>query len=263
MEDSRKISIILLSFNDIRVLRAISSIRMFDDANTVNIIVLDGGSKPEVLSAIRDRLSCHDRLISEKDDGIFDALNKGLQRCSTEFIGWLGSDDLFTGSVRSSDVVKALEISDLFIGCLYYFHGGHVTRKAHSLPVVKGLWRFGFNNPHFATFGRAELLKSEVFDLSLRGADIEYFLKIFRREPRVTTTDKIVTLQEEGGFSNKTWLGVIRTNIELVPVYARHSNWVLAILAVVAKLVFKLGLKIYYRYKKLPVKVGGIESEQQ
>ena len=253
MQHKRKLSIILLSFNDLRVLRAIDSIRKFDDANTVEIILVDGGSETDVIDAIREQLNEHDQLVSEKDKGIFDALNKGLRLCKTEYLGWLGSDDVFSSEVLSSDVLSMLESSDLFICNLYYFHDGYVTRIIHSLPAQKGLVRFGLNNPHFSTFGRSELLASEQFDLSLRGADIDYFLRIFDQRPRVVTTAKVATLQEEGGFSNKSSTGILRTNLELLPIYARYTNWLLAPILVVAKLVFKLGLKAYCRLHRIPV----------
>ncbi len=255
MGSSRRLSIILLSFNDLRILRAIESIRAFDDLETAVILVIDGGSTEDVVAAIRPKLTDNDILISEKDRGIFDALNKGLALCKTDYLGWLGSDDVFSGNVLSSQVVTALETNDLFVANLHYFHHGYVTRVTHSLPAAKGLIRYGLNNPHFSTFGRTSLLQSERFNLSLRGADIEYFLKIFSKNPKVVTTSKVATLQEEGGFSNKTSAGIIRTNLELVPLYARYNNWLLAPVLVIVKLIFKLGLKIYFRLNRLPVPI--------
>ena len=195
MTTVKRLSIILLSYNDLRVERAIKSIRSFDDLNTVELVVIDGNSNDEVKSAIRRNLTESDVFISEPDDGIFDALNKGLDSSRCEFIGWLGSDDLFTGNVKSSEVVNALEKHDLFIANLQLFHNGFVTRITHSLPAKLGLVKYGFNNPHFSTFGRSELLKSEKFRLGIRGSDIEYFLKLFNAKPRIICTDKVATLQ--------------------------------------------------------------------
>jgi len=247
MTENKRLSIILLSYNDIRVERAIESIRQFDDINTVRIVVIDGNSTDEVKQIIQNSLSKSDIFISEPDKGIFDALNKGLDACQTEFIGWLGSDDVFSGKVLSSEVVAALSKSDLFVADLLLFHNGYITRITHALPSRLGLVKFGFNNPHFSTFGRAELLKSERFNMDLRGSDIEYFIKIFNKQPRVITTNVVATLQEEGGFSNKTHSGIYRTNLELVPLYARYTNWLVGPVILVTKLSFKMLLKLYYR----------------
>ena len=78
-----------------------------------------------------------------------------------------------------------------------FFRNGYVTRKTYSLPARLGLVKLGLHNPHFATFGRASVLKSERFNVGLRGSDIEYFLKIFSKRPRVTTLNEVATLQEQ------------------------------------------------------------------
>lgn len=76
----KNLSIIIPSFNDLRILRAIESVRRFDDVGQASIVVVDGGSKPEVVAKIAEYLTADDILISEPDKGIFDALNKVLQR---------------------------------------------------------------------------------------------------------------------------------------------------------------------------------------
>ena len=72
------ISIILPSFNDHRILRSIKSIINFDDTNEVEIVLIDGGSKESLKNNIKRNLRESDQFIYEKDDGIFDAINKGL-----------------------------------------------------------------------------------------------------------------------------------------------------------------------------------------
>ena len=102
---NKRLSIILPIYNDARIADAIRSVRRFDNIGTVRLVVIDGGSKKEVKDMISTLLAPGDVFISEPDDGIFDALNKGLGCCGTEFIGWLGSDDVFTGKVLAGDVV--------------------------------------------------------------------------------------------------------------------------------------------------------------
>ena len=252
MTGGKRLSIILLSYNDPRVERAIQSIRRFDDIESVRIVVIDGGSTSQIRRLIKENISDDDVLISEPDKGIFDALNKGLDACETEFIGWLGSDDLFTGKVRASQVVEALETSDLYVANLYLFHGGYVTRIVQSLPSRYGLVKYGLNNPHFSTFGTSCLLQSERFTLGLRGSDIEYFIKIFDKKPRVATTNAVATLQEEGGFSNASYSGIFRTNLELASLHARYTNWLVGVLIVIVKLGYKVLLKLYYKIFRVP-----------
>ena len=251
----KRLSIIMPSYNDSRIERAIRSIRHFDDIESVTIVVVDGGSSHQIKRLIKDNLSSEDTFISEPDKGIFDALNKGLDACDTEFIGYLGSDDMFTGKLLASQVVAALAKCDLFMADVEFFRNGYVTRKTHALPSRLGLMNFGLHNPHYATFGSATLLKSERFRLGLRGSDIEYFIRIFNKKPRLATTNVVATLQEEGGFSNSSIADILRTNLELISLYARYTNWLLGPIAVLVKLGYKLCSKIYYRVLRVRIEV--------
>lgn len=246
----RSLSIIIPSFNDARIMRAIDSVQSFDDADVVSIIVVDGGSKTELVERIRQRLSPDDILISEPDKGIFDALNKGLQAAQTEYIGWIGSDDILSSEIKATEVIRNLERCDLFIANTAHVKGEVVTRITHSWPSRYGLARFGLNNPHFSTFGRSRLLKSEHFPLNLRGADIEYFLHIFRHNPNVRTSSKVATVMEEGGFSNSSYKGILRTNAELYKVYRRHTSAPIAVLALLLKITYKSAFAAYFKIRQ-------------
>lgn len=235
----KAISLIIPSYNDLRILRAIDSVRAFDDGGLVSIVVVDGGSAREVVAQIADCLTDGDVLISEPDCGIFDALNKGLDVARTPYIGWIGSDDALTGEVKAREVVQCLIAADLFVATTVHVQSGIRKRVTYSWPAKFGLVRFGLNNPHFSTFGRSELLKRERFPLSLRGADVEYFLRIFKGSPRIVTSNRVCTLMEEGGFSNSSYRSILKTNVELYSVYRRHVLAPVAGLAVLAKLTYK------------------------
>jgi glycosyltransferase len=236
---TRRLAIILPSFKDVRIGQAIDSIRAFDDARTVRIIVIDGGSPQDVLDIIAPKLEPDDILVSEPDRGIFDALNKGLDRSSLDYVGWLGSDDLFTGQLKSSEVLAQLENHDLLVGNLALIGGNQVRRITHSKPSIWGLAKYGLHNPHYATFGRRELLTSDRFDADHAGSDIEYFIKIFSRSPRVAASSRLVTLQREGGFSTRSLRRVADTNLALFHVYRRHVGFSGAALALTLKLGYK------------------------
>ena len=252
MTSGRRISIILPSFKDNRIAVAIRSVRAFDDVGVTRIVVVDGGSDAHTLQVIRSELREHDLLISGPDKGIFDALNKGLEAVDTEFVGWLGSDDMFTGRVLASHVILGLTTHELFISNMAHFRGQLTSRMTYSWPACHGLVRFGFNNPHFATFGRSSLLKSERFKLGMRGSDIDYFLRIFSKRPSVLRSSLVGVLAEEGGYSSASVELVLGSNLRLVAVYAEHTNWVFAVLSVATKFLFKLGLVLGFRVMRIP-----------
>jgi glycosyltransferase len=235
----KQLSIILPSYNDARIKEAIESVRRFDDIDTVRLVIIDGGSKPEVVDILKGAVRPGDILVSEPDKGIFDALNKGLDRVETPYLGWLGSDDLFTGQVKASDVVAALQTSDLFVTTVAVFRGDRVRRMTRPWGAANGLTRYGLHNPHYGTFGHSKLMQASRFRLDLMGSDIAYFLEVFGGDARVSSTSAICTLQAEGGFSTRSLGKMLTINRELWQVYRARSN----MMAASAALLLKLGYK--------------------
>ena len=89
-------SIVIPSFNDLRIIETISSINQQNyPRNKIEIIISDGGSDEKIIDEIKSAITENDNLLIEKDEGIFDGINKGLQRSKNEIIFTLGSDDRF------------------------------------------------------------------------------------------------------------------------------------------------------------------------
>ncbi len=240
MTPPKQLSIILPSFNDARIAEAIASVRKFDDIDTVKLVIIDGGSRPEVVEILRNSVRPHDILISEPDGGIFDALNKGLSRVDTEYMGWLGSDDLYTGQIKASDVIAALDDHDIYVTSLAMFRDDEVRRIFDARIVDLGLINMGLHNPHYSTFGRASAFKSHRFPLTHKGSDIEYFLDVFADKPRVATTSRISVAMREGGYSNQSYRRILDINRGLYDVYRDRVGVIGAFLALVLKLGWKI-----------------------
>jgi preprotein translocase subunit SecA len=87
----------------------------YEKDEKVRAVSMTEAGTNKVEQILRAAVQHGDILVSEPDGGIFDALNKGLDRVETEYMGWLGSDDLFTGQVKASDVIAALAGHDVFV----------------------------------------------------------------------------------------------------------------------------------------------------
>lgn len=219
---------------------------MFDDLSTVRIVVIDGGSDELLVADIRSALATGDVLVSEQDDGIFDALNKGLDRVNTPYVGWLGSDDLFTGDVKASEVVSALQTCQIYVASLYITSRMRIRRLTRSYFSAIGLTRFGLHNPHYSTFGHADLFCAYRFDTASISADIGYFLDVFSSSPSVRSTPKVATLQEEGGFSTGSSMRSVTINRSAYKHYRKHSNGLVALMSVALKMGHKVMSRLIY-----------------
>jgi glycosyltransferase involved in cell wall biosynthesis len=89
-----KITIITVSFNSEATIKQTIDSVLAQDYPNVEYIVVDGASKDgtvDILKSYGDRI----KYISEKDKGIYDALNKGLKLATGDVVGTIGSDDFY------------------------------------------------------------------------------------------------------------------------------------------------------------------------
>ena len=104
-----KVSVITVCFNAAPTIeRTIRSVCSQTGAN-VEYIVVDGGSTDGTLEILGRHAGRIDRLVSEKDEGIFDAMNKGIGLSSGDVVYFLNADDYFVDARVLADVARAFE----------------------------------------------------------------------------------------------------------------------------------------------------------
>ena len=102
-----KISLITTSYNSETTISDTLSSVLFQSYSNIEYIIVDGGSSDETISIIKEYEPLFNgrlKWVSEKDDGIYDAMNKGIQMASGDIVGILNSDDFFT----SDNVLAAI-----------------------------------------------------------------------------------------------------------------------------------------------------------
>src|ERR1700750_112207 len=124
-----KISIITATYNsETTVKDTLDSIREQDHPNVEHLIV-DGGSTDRTMEIVRSFPHVAG-YISERDKGIYDAMNKGIGMASGEVIGILNSDDVYPGSAVLSGIARAFSdpATQATYGDLQYVHSGDMGR---------------------------------------------------------------------------------------------------------------------------------------
>ena len=205
-----KFSIITVVFNrEEKILRCINSLYRQSYKNYEHIIV-DGASTDNTLSLIESVQPGVDRkIVSEPDNGIYDALNKAMTLCRGEFIGILHSDDLLADEnvlSRVSDVLDKNPNCDLLYGDLEFFKGDveNITRKWVSGTFSSTQLNLGWMPPHPTVFVRRESLVDNLFfDTSFKiSADYEFLLRVLtQREVRISYIKSVLVRMETGGAS--------------------------------------------------------------
>lgn len=216
-----KLSIITSCYNSADTIRDTLESVARQDYSDIEHIIVDGGSEDDTL-AIVSEFTHVAKVVSEKDRGIYDAMNKGIAIATGDIIGILNSDDFYTGPGVISDVVRQMEQSgaDTLYADLDYVSSTDKTKvvrswRAGSYAVRK--FYYGWMPPHPTFFVRKYIYERYgTFNLSLRSAaDYEIMLRFLVRHD-VTTTylNKTIVQMRAGGQSNASITNRLRANAE-------------------------------------------------
>lgn len=191
------LSIIIPVYNNIFVSNALKSI-VKDES--VEIIVVDGKSKKDTLEVLNKYKDKIDILISEKDDGLYDAMNKGIRLATGEWIFTLASDDrLLCNPIYVINKYKHLE-ADLLCGSL--IANDYKNRFYTIKPNLEKL-DLECTLCHPGTFFKKSIY--EVYgdyNLAYRcAADHEFFLRLVRGKVNIKIIPEIITFFSYGGTS--------------------------------------------------------------
>ena len=109
-----KVSIITVCYNSEKTIRDTIESVLGQDYPEIEYIIVDGESQDKTLSIIESYHQSINKIISEKDNGMYDALNKGIENSSGDILGILHSDDIFSSSDITVKLVNQI-ISSNFV----------------------------------------------------------------------------------------------------------------------------------------------------
>lgn len=241
-----KISTVTICYNsEATIENAISSFMRQDYPNK-ELLLVDGGSTDSTVAIARRFDSDSIRVISEKDGGIYDAMNKGLENFSGDAVGFLNSDDAYHDASCLGRIAQALESADAVYGDLIMV-SDHVTKTAvrewKAGEFTPGAFRGGWMPPHPTFYIRRELAaRTGRFDLSYRiSADYDFMLRALElQHPRVRHIPHVLVDFMVGGMSTTGPAAVIRGNLECLRARQKHLGAPLLDMALFMKPLRKL-----------------------
>lgn len=185
-----KVSIITATYNSAKTLQDTLDSVLRQDYHDIEHIIIDGDSTDSTIDLIRNyasKTTQHNvKWISEKDQGIYDAMNKGIAMSTGDIVGILNSDDYFTSDDVVSNLMKPFSDPslDAVFGDIHFIHDGEpdkVTRY-YSSKIFSPFWvRFGFMPAHPSLYVRRKVYeKTGLYKLDYKiGADFEMVVRMF------------------------------------------------------------------------------------
>ena len=188
------------------------------DYNNIEYLVIDGGSKDGSVDVIRKYSSVVSKWLSEKDDGIYTAMNKGAGMASGEWVCFLNAGDVFvnSGTIRSvAEAIRLLPVQpDIVYGNILVqnTNGGFVERIAQS---PRNSHRMNFC--HQSAFVQLTLLRQFPFDEHFRlSSDLKFFKQCRKDNKQFVKLDLPIVIYDTSGLSNIERERGLRENISVV-----------------------------------------------
>lgn len=207
------ISIITATYNSAETINDTIKSVLCQTNKDFEYIIVDGGSTNETIDIVKSyesEFSGRLKWVSEKDKGIYDAMNKGIKMASGDIIGILNSDDYYTSDDILQTIADAFKCQnvDAIYGDIHFIKDGVPDKcvRYYSSRLFSPFWlRFGFMPAHPSFYCKREVFdKSGLYRLDYKiGSDYEMMVRLFRKHKissRYVPKD-FVTMRT-GGASN-------------------------------------------------------------
>ena len=228
MQD-KLVSIITITYNSASTLR--DSLRSVEAQNYEDIehIIIDGastdGTQAIIQAYARDRQQVH--YVSEKDTGIYNAINKGLRLATGDIIGILNSDDVLASPDTIATIVHRFSHDDAQVvyGDLVYCNTmGAVVRHWRSNTFRRSSLKFGWMPAHPTFYCLRSVYEQigqydETFAIS---ADYDFMLRVLLKPYRIVYIPKILVRMGMGGVSNRGIRALLSKSNEYIRILRKN-----------------------------------------
>lgn len=216
-----KVTIITVCYNSEETIE--ETIKSIKDQTYSNIeyIVIDGASTDGTLEIINKHQKSIDVLCSERDNGIYDAMNKGIALATGDIVGFLNADDVLAHSDVITTIVDVFHKSnhDAVYADLVYFQLNEGIKKTiryfKSKPYRTGLFAKGWCPPHPTFYVKRKIYQTYgSFNLNLdMGNDVELMMRLLEKEKiSVEYIPQVLVKMRLGGVSNQSVRNIWQQN---------------------------------------------------
>lgn len=201
-----KYSIITVNFNNKNGLRKTIESVINQTFQDFEFLVIDGGSTDGSTDVLKEYNNQITYWVSEPDNGIYHAMNKGITRAKGEYLNFMNSGDSFYNLDILEKVAKYNFNTDFIVGKDYHFN--EQTQQGHASlqpPRTTMIHFFIATLDHQSSFIRRSLFNNSPYDESRRLVSdwIFYIEKIVKEGKQVSFIPEIICKREEGGISER------------------------------------------------------------
>jgi glycosyltransferase involved in cell wall biosynthesis len=232
-----KITIITVSYNSEKTIKITLNSVKDQTYKKIEHILIDGKSADKTV-LIAKQYSHINKIISEPDDGIYDAMNKGIKIATGDIICFLNSDDFYASNNVLSSVNKIFRDNPTLDACysdLIYvdsLNTSKIIRYWKSGNFNFGSFAKGWCPPHPTFFVRRSMYEHfGNFDLNYHlASDVELMMRLLEvKKIKVSYIPELWIKMRLGGTTNKNFKNIIMQNKEVLHALKNHNlsvNWI-------------------------------------
>ena len=200
-----KYSIITVNLNNRDGLKKTIKSVISQDYSDYEYIIIDGGSTDGSKEICEEYSSQITYWVSEKDSGIYNAMNKGIKVAHGDYINFMNSGDTFYDNHILLNVSEKMDDSDIIVGC--DFNQSPITGETYIsiLPTRISMATFFTQTlPHQSSFIRRSLFYNSPYNENLKiVSDWEFFMKkiVYERASVQLINDLVISRHEQDGLS--------------------------------------------------------------
>lgn len=225
-----KISIITVAYNSAETIETTFQSVANQNYDDIEYIVVDGGSTDGTIDLIKKYDKYITKWVSEPDNGLYDAMNKGISMATGEVIGLINSDDLFCDNSALEKVMNTFKLDkklDSVYSDLYYVSQFDIDKIVrHWITGKKRPFKYGWHPAHPTFYIKSDVYKNYGdFDLSFKlAADFEIMLRFLERYKISTTYLKTPMVKMRlGGETNKSLKNIMNQNKECIRAFKEND----------------------------------------
>jgi glycosyltransferase involved in cell wall biosynthesis len=240
-----KVSIITVTFNSEKYLEQCINSIINQTYTNIEYIIIDGNSSDKTKDIIQKYLENVSVFISEKDSGIYDAINKGIERSTGDIIGLLHSDDMLHDINVISRIVDSFESdTDCVYSDSYFINkvSNNKTRFYSSKNFSNWMFSIGLMPSHPTIYFKSKILKKHpLYDIKFKiASDFDLILRhfiIYRSKSKYIKD--LWVIMREGGVSTLGYKSKLQITNEVLKSCKANNIYTNKILLSV-RFIFKL-----------------------
>ncbi len=244
-----KVSIITTAYNsETTISETIKSV-LQQNYSDIDYWIIDGQSTDRTMDIVRsyeNKFNGRMHYLSEKDNGLYDAMNKGIKSCTGDIVGFLNSDDYFTSDDVIENIAKAFENNDIdaVYGDIHFIHDKEPDKivRYYSSALFSPFWlRFGFMPAHPSFYVRRYIYeKYGMYSLEYKiASDYDIMVRLFyKHHIRTSYIKKDFVTMRTGGISTKNLKNrflITREDVKACRNYGMYTN------------IFFISIKYFYK----------------